>query len=396
MNCRFKDIHRILVIKLRHIGDVLLSVPVFRAVRETFGDVHISALVNAGTEEVLQGNPLVDELISFDRQIKRLPPLRRTVKEASFLMQIRKRGFDMTVDLTGGDRAAVLSLVSGARYRLGWKDLRGFPGKRYLYTHLSVPNFRNHVVLQNLDVVRQCGIDTKNLSVGFYIPDSDRAFVGNLLKKNIISGDTAIVHVHPTSRWLFKCWRDKYMAEVIGWLLEHGTTVMVTSSPEKQEIKKAKEIMSLVSVGPHASRLIDLIGKTTLKQLGAISEASTVFFGVDSAPMHIAAAVGTPVVALFGPSGTHNWGPWDNSVDLAATCDEPHTGCPTCGMPGNIKSFGRHTVLQSPWDCVPCGQDGCEGSKLSKCLEAIRPEEVEAILTIKLKAYGPTNIQPLL
>jgi heptosyltransferase-3 len=104
------------------------------------------------------------------------------------------------------------------------------------------------------------------------------------------------------------------MAEVISWLLDKGIIVIVTSSLEKYEMEKAKRILSLIPsrITHYASRLIDLCGKTTIKQLGAISEASDLFFGVDSAPMHIAAAVGTPVIAIFG-AGEKSWRPWGNS-----------------------------------------------------------------------------------
>jgi ADP-heptose:LPS heptosyltransferase len=101
------------------------------------------------------------------------------------------------------------------------------------------------------------------------------------------------------------------MAEVIVWLINQGLKVIITSSPEKYEMEKAKRIMSLVPLHTmhYASHLIDLCGKTTIKQLAAISEASDLFLGIDSAPMHIAAAVGTPVIAIFG-GGVNSWRPW--------------------------------------------------------------------------------------
>ena len=422
----FDGTKKILVIKLRHIGDVLLTVPAFRALRENFREAHISVLVNSGTEEVLKGNPLIDEILLFERSIKGLSPLKRYLSEAGFLRRLRDKGFDMTIDLTGGDRPAVISFASGARYRLGWRPKKGFIGKKRLYTHLSSPEGRRHMVLQNLDVVSQYGIHTENLSVDFHIPEEARMFVKKILEENnpppplsippLVRGDIeglkggeaglrdTIVHIHPTSRWLFKCWKDEYMAEVIGWLLDQGVNVVVTSSPDPKEINKAKRILSLVSefTPPHILPLprggnkgipplarggiggvIDLCGKTTIKQLGAVSEAADLFFGVDSAPMHIAAAVGTPVVALFGPSGAFHWGPWDNeSSRLTARgsqIENPYA------QRNGIQRFGIHTVIQRDWDCIPCGSDGCGGSKMSRCLEDITVDEVKNILTEKLK-----------
>ncbi|MDI6890022.1 MAG: putative lipopolysaccharide heptosyltransferase III [Thermodesulfovibrionales bacterium] len=377
-NRNFNGIKKILVIKLRHIGDVLLTVPVFRALRETFPHAHISALANLETEEVLTGNSLIDEILPFDRNIKKLSHMKYYLKEIDFLMQIKKKGFDMTVDLTGGDRAAMISFVSGARYKLGWESKKGFIGKGHLYTHLYKPNGNRHMVLQNLDVVRHFGINTEDLSVDFQIPEDDKALIKKILNEKNVKEDAPIVHVHPTSRWLFKCWEDEYMAEVMNWLLEQRVNIIVTSSPDERELDKAKGILSLVLSGltTHDSQFIDLCGKTTIKQLAAISDVSDLFFGVDSAPMHIAAAVGTPVIALFGPSGAFNWGPWDNE---SSKFKNPYI------QRNGIQTFGMHTVIQRDWECIPCGKDGCDGSKISKCLDDIKPGEIINILREKLK-----------
>jgi len=376
----FSNVNSVLVIKLRHIGDVLLTVPSLRAVKETFPGARVSALVNSGTEDVLKGNPLVDEIIVMDRGIKSLSCIARFASEISFLRSVSKRGFDMTVDLTGGDRAAILSFISGAKYRIGYKPKKGFAGKKLLYTHLAEPDSTIHTVLQNFGVVNQFGINTSDLSVDFHFSDEDRAFVQKVLQEHRISRDAIIIHVHPTSRWLFKCWTDEYIAGIIQWLLDRGNVVAVTTSPDRKEVEKAGGILGLVS---RRSGLIDLRGKTTIKQLGALSEASSLFFGVDSAPMHIAAAVGTPTVALFGPSGAFHWGPWDNRISRLESGILNH-GTPY-GRRNGIQSFGVNTVIQRDWDCVPCGQDGCNGTKMSRCLYDIRPEEIVSVIEEKLQ-----------
>jgi len=375
----FKDIKKILVIKLRHIGDVLLTVPVFRALRENFPYAHISALVNSGTEEVLTGNPLINEIIVFDRDIKNMNPARKYIKELSFLRMMRAGGFDMTVDLTSGDRAAIISLVSGARYRLAYDPgSDGFFGKRHLYTHLAKKDGSLHMVLQNLDVVRQFGISTEDLNLDFSIPEEAKIFVKEIFNENDIpitkegQMGVKVVHVHPTSRWLFKCWKDEYMAEVIGWLIDQGVKVIVTSSPDEREMKKAKRILSLYSsLVPHPSSLVDLCGKTTIKQLAAISAASDLFLGVDSAPMHIATAVGTPVIALFGPTSEVQWGPWYKGNPYPSS--------------NRMQTFGIHAVIKKDWECVPCGKDGCNGGKISSCMHNISPKEVIKFIKEKLK-----------
>ena len=385
----FKGVRKILVVKLRHIGDVLLAVPVFRALRQTFPGAEISALVNSGTGEVLEGNPLIDEILVFERAVKELSPLKRFPGEFAFLRRLRREGFDMTVDLTGGDRAAILSFLSGARYRLGWEPRKGFFGKRHLYTHRLRPGGKRHMVLQNLEVVGKFGISTEDLAVDFPVSGEDRAVVAKILKGQGWREGDPTVHIHPVSRWLFKCWNDASMADIISWLVNRGTTVVVTSSPAVKEMEKARTILSLVSshITGHASRIIDLCGRTSIKQLGAISEAADLFFGVDSAPMHIAAAVGTPVVALFGPSGAFHWGPWDNKESSTFNVQDSRCANPYTQRNG-VQQFGIHTVIQRDWDCIPCGSDGCGGSKISRCLEDIAAEEVRDVMAARLDETG--------
>jgi heptosyltransferase-3 len=129
--------------------------------------------------------------------------------------------------------------------------------------------------------------------------------------------------------------------------LERRLQVVLTGGPAVKEMDKVATILRLTR-----SRPLNLAGRTSLKQLAAVSIRSKLFIGVDSAPMHIAAAAGTPVIALFGPSGEHMWGPWGQG----------------------------HTVISKDWPCRPCGRDGCQGSKRSKCLEEIRVEEVKTVV----------------
>ena len=304
----FKDVKKILVIKLRHIGDVLLTVPVFRSLKENFPNSHISALVNSGTEEVLRGNPLIDEIIVFDRSIEKMIPIQKYIEEIAFLRSIRQKNFDMAVGLTNGDRTAIISFLSGARYRLAHDTNKGLAFKRHLYNHIAqYPLWGIHMVQHNLDILEQNGLSCQDTSISLDISDHDRDFT-----KRAIGVTQNIVHVHSTASLSHKCWKDEYMADVIVWLVGQGKKVVMTSSSDEKELDKAKRILSLAfsRLTHDASQVIDLCGKTTIKQLAAISEASDLFFGIDSAPMHIASAVGTPVVGIFGPSSETLWEPW--------------------------------------------------------------------------------------
>lgn len=366
---------KILVIKLRHIGDVLLTTPVFKALKENFPKSHISALVNKGTEAVLENNPFIDEIIPFDRDIKKKPITLRFAKEIGFLRKIRKKRFDMAIDLTGGDRAAIISFFSGAKLRVGMKS-KGFIGKAHLYTHLFDVNGSRHVVLQNLEVIENMGLKINNPEIVLNVTDEGKKWAEKLVSFGNSEKNKKRVLIHPTSRWLFKCWKDEYMAEVIKWFIEKGCKVILTSSAEQRELKKIDSILSYLPDSfisepkGQSTSLINLAGKLTLRQLIAVSSVCDLYFGIDTAPMHIAAALGKPVVVLFGPSGAFHWGPWDN--EAIETPYDKRNG---------IQRFGKNIVIQRDWNCIPCGQDGCEGSKISKCLFDIKPKEIINILS---------------
>lgn len=341
-----KPVKRILLIRLRNIGDVLLTVPTIRAFREAFPNAYIAALVNAGTEEMLTGNPLLDEVLVFDPKWKELPFGQRVKKESNFVREVRRRRFDLAVNLTEGDRGAFLCLGSGARYKVGlFSNDRSFWWKKKIYDHLvRIPNWRDHIVEQNLEFPRSLGLNPGDKRVEIFLDAKDRERIERLLQEEGVGPKDSLVHVHPTSRWLFKCWRDEGIARVIDELQGTGRVrIVLTSGPEKKEMGKIDRILQYCQTRP-----INLAGKTTLKQLAALSQRCKFFIGVDTAAMHIAAAVGTPVLALFGPSGEFNWGPWGNG----------------------------HVVIKKDWECRPCGKDGCGGSKRSRCLEEISDEEV--------------------
>lgn len=380
----FKDIRRILVLKLRHIGDVLLAVPALRALKESFPGASISVVVNSGTEDMLTMNPLVDEVIVFRRSIKSMRPAERIRSEAAFARELRSRGFDLAVDLTGGDRPAILSFLAGARYRIGYEPGGGFFGKRLLYTNLvRRPIGRVHTVSRDLSLLETFGIRTTSLEVDMYASREDEAKAAALLDEHGVAEGEPFVHIHPTSRWLFKCWTDEGMAYIIDRLDEEGIRAVVTSGPEKRELDKAGSI-----IGKANAPVADLSGKTTLKGLSVISRKALFFFGVDTAAMHIAAASGARVVGIFGPSGAFGWGPWDNGRAVVAWPGLRRQKRTPYPARNGQQAFGRNLVIQKGWDCVPCGKDGCDGTKRSECLAGLSPEEVWMSLRAYMAAFG--------
>jgi heptosyltransferase III len=315
---------RILVIKLRHLGDVLLSTPVFAALKERFTTAEIYACINPGTGEMLEGNPHVKGTIS--------PPapgpegvIRRWKKELQFALEIRRKRFDLVLDLTTSDRSALLSRLSGARTRLGYRSLKGFVGRSRCYTTNVQPARNEHIVRKHLRILRPIGIHESKGRLIFPVAEKDRALVSQLLPH-----DRPFFQVHPGSRIAKKNWPVAFMSEVVSWMAKRGWLPVVTGSAEAQEKAWIADLCGRVH-----GEVLDLSGKLTLKQLGAVSERAKCFLGVDTAPMHIAAAVGAPVVALFGPSSERLWAPWcerklvlSRELDCRLPCKNKH-GCQT-------------------------------------------------------------------
>jgi len=357
-----EKISSILVFKQRNIGDVLLSTPAIHALRSAWPQARIAVAVNSGTEAMIEGNPDIDRVIVFDRSARDAGGAGRWREEARFLGEIRAWRPGLAVQLTEGDRGAILAFLSGARFRAGLvPGRRGLWGKEKLFTHLSpLPSLYRHAVLRDLDVVGAAGIPPADPGLRFFFTEPDRSRVAALLAGAGIPAGAPYAVLQPGSRWKFKCWTDEGNAGLIAHLSLRRLHPVVTSGPDPEELAQVERIRERCTAS-----FASLAGRLTFKELGALIASARLYVGVDSAPMHLAAAVGTPVIALFGPTGAFNWAPWEG-IDWGYTESSPR----------GTRSAGRHLVLQKEWDCVPCGKDGCGGTKRSRCMEEISLDEV--------------------
>lgn len=340
------DVRRALVIKLRHHGDVLLTSPVFSSLKAAAPHCSIDALVYADTAPMLMEHPAIDKIHCIERGSRRRNFLRDLGAEWRLLQTLRNRRYDLVVHLTDHPRGGWMTYLMSPRWAVAPKR-DGLVWKKAFSHIFSLPRYPyRHTVEKNLDALRRIGIhpdiDNKRLSL---VPGSAaEQRVEGLLSGLDMRGP--FIHVHPASRWFFKCWPATKMAALIDLLQTHGHRVVVTAAPDARERAMLDEIRAYST-----TTWPDLAGRLSLRELAALSARARLFVGVDSAPMHIAAAAGTPVVALFGPSGELEWSPWM--------------------VPNVVVSSERHT-------CRPCGLDGCGGSKVSDCLTTLSLEPVWA------------------
>ena len=340
-----QKIKRVLVIKLRHHGDVLLTSPVFTALKKHAPHARIDALVYHETRDMLTGHPAIDQVYTIQRK---LPFVQSIKNELSLIKQLRANRYDLIIQLTEHARGAWLARLLRPRYSVAAEyERRQGRWWRNAFTHLyKLPKTPRHTVEQHLDALRRLGlfpgIDDRRLVL---VPGDDaQQAIDKILKQNNLP-KKSYVHLHPTSRWLFKCWEVEKYAALIDLLEAEGKRVVISAAPDKRELDMVDKILALVRRQP-----INLAGRLSLKELAALAANAACFVGVDSVPMHIAAAMQTPTVALFGPSNELVWGPWQV----------------------------KHRVLRLPYSCRPCGLDGCGGSKISECLIHIGVDDVHA------------------
>lgn len=348
-------VRRVLVIKLRHHGDVLLASPVFTVLRRALPDAEIDALVYRETAPLLEGHPGIARLHTIDREWKRRGVWPQLSAETGLLRALGSRRFDLLVHLTEHPRGAWLTRLLRPRYAVA----RELPHAHWLwrssFTHYyRLPRARpRHTVECNLDALRRLGLQPGSGERGLVLAleERDTARAKALLAENGLEA-RGFIQLHPGSRWLFKSWTAEGYATLIDAIVADGRRVVVTGAPDQRERRLVAAILALLTPGVRA-QVADLSGALTLRELAALTREARAFVGVDSAPMHIAAAVHTPVVALFGPSGEVEWGPWQVAQRIVASPEHP---------------------------CRPCGNDGCGGGKLSECLSTLPVERVHAAL----------------
>ena len=303
---------RILIIKPSAIGDVVHALPILNLVRKKWPAARISWLVTPACAGLLEGHPQLDEVILFDRKtlgaIWRRPWLWLELQR--FTRSLRERKFDLVIDLQGLFRSGWLAKKTRAPVRVGFANARELAW--IFYTHrVPIDTMEQHAVSRYLTVARFIGCDDSPLQFHFATTEKDREYAKDLIGADKNPDLTEYAVLLPGTNWLTKRWPIERFAALVDPLRQRGLACVVAGGPDTTEMAR------------HIPGAIDVTGKTSLRQLTALLEGAALVVANDSGPMHIAAALGRPLVTPFGPTNPVRTGPYgrmDSVIRLDIAC----------------------------------------------------------------------------
>ena len=289
---------RILVIKLDHLGDVLLATPVFSNLRRAYPNAELHALTGAWSRVVLEKHPDVNNVEEYNSpafcRTGQPTSLRETFK---LYRQLRRQKYDLIVELRSDWRTVWFAFLRLTPKRLSRAALQ-------VANKLGFAQFSGtHETTRNLDVLRQAGIPTSVETAIFSVTTEDKKWASDFLATYQIDGQHPLIAIHPGSPIALKRWLPERYAELADWLIAQKRAQILFVGV-KDEIPITTEIQARMR-----GESINIAGKTTLTQLASILHTCNVFIGNDSGPMHLAAAVGTQTIGLYGPGDPTRFGP---------------------------------------------------------------------------------------
>ena len=323
----------ILLIQLKRIGDLILTTPAIAAVREKFPGAEISLVVAAGTRELLPAIPGVDRtLIAKGR-----------MTSAAHWFTVARRKYQYCLDFTRNDRSAFLTLLS----RAGKRITADHPKHREKLRSLSynvlvpIPIRLMHTVDYHLGLLQPLGVDGASQALNLRLPSAALQKAENVLEKAGVTGEFVIVH--PGSARAEKFWEPDRWANVINFAAQHRLACLVTGGTSPLEQRHVALIRECTR-----APFTDLSGRIDLLTLAALIDKARLLATVDSAPMHLAAAMQTPQVVLFGPTNPLHWRPrFTPAVILQAGQDGPVTEFSPKQRPVPMNQISTEQVIRA-------------------------------------------------
>lgn len=341
---------RILIIKPSSLGDIVHALPVLAALRRAHPQAHIAWLAGSSFAPLLDGHPMLDEVIPFDRRRygRMWYSPAANVAFWRFVADIRRRRFDLIVDLQGLIRSGLLAWFSGARRRVGFAEAR--EAAWLFYTQRVRSERSKHAVERNLDVARALALNIDAAEFPLPIPDDQADAARALLRQAAENEIEAYIAVLPGTRWPSKNWPPQHFAALIDRVHDAGAArCVLLGAPDDRPTADA--IREQCHTDP-----VDLIGRTDLRHLVALIAGAAAVVSCDSGPLHVAAALRRPTVAIFGPTDPRRTGPY------AATA----------------------RVVTHRVNCAPCLRRRCP-LKHHDCLRRLAPDAVFDALDAALR-----------
>lgn len=334
-----RNFKRILIVRTDRIGDVVLSTPVIKALKDNFANVYLAMMISPATQELVRGNPYLDEVIVYDKEQEH----RGVIRSLQFALSLRKKKFDIAVILHSTNRVNLLAYLAGIKERVGYSRRLGF----LLTDNIPYVKYRGekHEVEYNLDLLRCLGIEVNDASL--FIPKDNQAeaWAKEIFKSyGIDEIKEKIIVLHPSASCASRMWPIERFREVAEALIKkYDVRIIIVSGAN--DIALTEKLAGLIR-----EPVINLGGKTTLMQLASILRRSTLMISNDSGPVHIAVGCGLPVVVLFGRAqpglSPLRWGPRGTN-DI---------------------------VLHKKADCVVCLAHDCKNN--FACLKSIEASDV--------------------
>lgn len=325
---------KILIIKWSALGDIILSLPAMKAVRKKFPNAYIIVLTSVAGRQILDRYNYADEYIIYENK-KWLNGYKELLSVSKAARDLR---IDLVLDLQNNRKSHLTAFMSLARRRIGYKS-----GKMDFLLNEGISGAKERLspIQHQFKLLKALEIEEEEKTALRLLPnDKDNKEIELLLKEAWIGQNQPLIGINFASsiRWHTKRWPLEFYAKLCDLLAQKGIRVIITGAINERE--QAKELISLT-----CSKPINAAGKTTIMQLAALIKKCKVFVTGDSAPMHIAAAVGIPFVALFGPTDPKR----------------------------HLESYERYELIYKNLDCSPCYRSKCPSRK---CIKNITPEEV--------------------
>jgi len=353
---------KILIVKLSAIGDVLHTLPALNALRAHYPGAHIAWVTEAAAAALVQGHPALDRVIISNRKrwaraLRSGHRRRETLREIGrFIRALRDTRYDLVIDFQQLLKSGAVTALARGSVKVGFGPGMQHMEMSYLFLNRRIPSvsMEHHALSRNLMLLRAMGIPASQIVYRLPMDAGDHEAAAVLLKQAGIAGDRRLVAVNPVAQWKTKLWPDHRFAALADRLIqEYDADIVFTGGPDDQSI--VANILSQMR-----QRAGDLTGRTTLRTLAALYRRARLVVSTDTGPMHLSAAVGTPVVALFGPTAPWRTGP-----------------------------FGRgHAVVRLGPSCSPCFKRTCPlGNHL--CMAGL---DVNAVLkAVERLGMGPTR-----